>query len=136
MHGENRSHEFREMVGAAPESRRGDPAADNRKNRQYSQWAEHAPGRLMDMNVVLVVALLSVESKKEQAEHVERGEQGGEQADAIKNAAAGVMTVADSECAEEDRVLGEKSRERREAGNGDRCDQHGPISDFDFFSGA
>src|SRR5258707_7209396 len=126
MHGENRSEEFREMVGASPEGGRGDPAADNRKNRQHNQRAKHAPRRFVDVNMMFVVTLLAVKSEVYQAEHITRGKQSSEQADTVKNVAAGIMAVAHGESAEEDRVLGEESRERREAGDGNGGGLTGP----------
>src|SRR5262249_20857411 len=75
--------------------------------------------------------LLPVEREEDEAEHIKRGEQRGEQANGVKR-----MATWNLERRAEDGVFGEEARERREARDGQRGDEHGPVSDFDFLAEA
>src|ERR1700675_1377828 len=83
------------------------------------------------MDMMLVVALLAVEREEDQTEHVEGSKQRGEQADGVERVAA-----LDLKRAEQDGVLAEKAGERRNAGDGQRGDEHGPVGVLDFFAEA
>src|SRR5271168_2198884 len=105
---EDGREEIREIVGAAPERGKGEPAAEDREHSENDQRAEHAPRRFVHVDMVLVVALVTVEGQENQAEHVERGEERGEQADGIERLAAGNHVRA-----EEDLVLAEEAGKER-----------------------
>src|SRR5437660_10114494 len=102
-----------EVVGAAPESGRGKPAADDRKNGEHDQRPEHAPRRFMHVDMMFVVALRAEESEKDKPEHVKGGEQRGQQAQSVQRTAAGKL-----ERAEQDGILAEESGQGREARQG------------------
>src|ERR1700690_2992328 len=72
--------------------------------------------------MMLVVALLAEEREPDQAEHVERSKNRGEQANAVEGFAAVVGVVG----CKKNRVLREKSSDSDSAG------EHAPESDFDF----
>src|SRR4029077_16976847 len=105
---ENRLSELREVVGAAPETRRGEPSADYREQRQKHQRNRHAVRRFVHVDVMLVKARLAVEREEDQPEHVERSEQGSEQADGVKN----VTAVWILKSAEQDGVFTEEACQR------------------------
>src|SRR5580693_7079656 len=109
----NGREKAREIVRAAEESRRRKPSADHRKHRKHNQRAKHAPRRFVDVNVMFVVALLSVEGQEYQPEHVKRSEQCGEQADGVKR-----MPACDLKRAKQDGVLAEEAGERRNSRDG------------------
>src|SRR5713226_145145 len=78
----------------------------------------------MDVHLVLVKALLTTESEEDEPEHIERSEQGRKQAEDIKHSATGLAL----EGGQEDGILGEEACPERNAGDGERGEQHGPIS--------
>src|SRR6202008_3396487 len=78
---EYRREKRREVVRAAPERWGREPAAGDREHCENYQGAEHAPGRFVDVDVMFVVALLTVKGEEDQAEHVKRSHQCGEQAE-------------------------------------------------------
>src|SRR5258708_40012785 len=83
--------------------------------------------------MVLVVALLAVKGEKNQPEHVKGSQQRCKQADGVKDMST---IAADCEGTEQNGVLGKESGEERRAGDGQRGDEHGPVSEFDFFAEA
>src|SRR5205823_5989501 len=74
----------------------------------------------------------SAEGEKDQTEHVERGEQRGEQPEAVENAAARCALKG----GEQNRILREKAGERRETGDGHSRGQHGCIGPAYLFAEA
>ncbi len=72
---------------------------------------------------MLVVALLAVKGQEDQAEHVERGEQRGQQTEGVQNMSA----IFRLESGEKDGVLGKEAREERRSGDGQRGGQHRQI---------
>src|SRR5437762_219758 len=102
MRSEHRIKKNRKVIRTAPKCRSRNPSADYGKYREGYKRAEHAPRRLMDMHVMLVVTLLAVKRQKDQTEHVKRSEQRGEQANGVQRVTA---LAADSKRIEQDRVF-------------------------------
>src|SRR5262249_9994854 len=84
------------------------------------------------MDVMLVITLLTMEGEKDEAEHVEGREKGCKQANYIQRMPATFALVR----FEQNGILAEESSERREAGDGERGREHGPVKDFDFLAEA
>src|SRR5690242_1590931 len=127
--GENGSEELREVVFAAPESGSGKPSADYGERGENDKRGEHAPRRLVHVDVMLVVARLTPERQEEETEHIESGEKRGEQADNVERTAP-VNVVR----TEKNRILGEKAGERWNSGDGQRSDEHGSECVLDAFA--
>src|SRR5690348_17524988 len=83
---------------------------------------------------MLVVALFAEKSKKNQTEHVKRGQQGCEQTDGVENVAGVGATVFALKGAEKDGVLAEEARERRKARDGQSGGQHRNVGPLDFLA--
>src|SRR5229473_2804021 len=73
--------ELREVVRPAPERGCGHPATDDGEHGKNHERHEHALRRFVRVDFVLVIARLAVKGEEDEAEHVEGGEQGGEQAE-------------------------------------------------------
>src|SRR5262245_60709290 len=100
----HRSQEIRKVIGPFKERWQSEPAADDGEDRENYQRAEHAPRRLVNVNMVLVISLPAVKGQKDKAEHIEGCEQRSEQAEGVKNRAAVFALIG----RKEDGVLREK----------------------------
>ncbi len=113
------------MIGAADQLRRGEPSAEDGKEREDHQRNGHVLGRFVDVHLVMVEALVAEESEKNQPEHVERGEARADEAQQPENQ----IRVRAGAGGFEDFVLAEKAGEAGNAGDGQRGDEHRPVSD-------
>src|ERR1700730_8103903 len=122
MSAKNWPEKIREIVGSWEQSRQSDPAADSGEHRKYNEWPEHAPRRFMNVYLMSVQERLAPEGQETQTEHAERRKQRRQQTKRVKNGPTGLAL----ESGEENSILGEKSREEGNAGDGEGGDQHGP----------
>ncbi len=101
-------------------SRPGQRDAENhRRDRQQPQRDRHDRRRLVDLRLHgRIDAALPPERQPDQPEHVEGRQDRDEDADRPDPGEAELEGLA------EDLVLAEEARQRRDAGDGDRTDQH------------
>src|SRR6516162_6359097 len=119
-------HRFQELLEVAlgsPESREGDPSADDGEELEDGERDGHGFGRFVDVMLHFVGdARETEEGKVEKPEHVEGGQAGREYA----NDPEGQVTVEHCRAgdrASQDFVFAEETGERRHAGNGQRGDE-------------
>src|SRR4029077_12891524 len=129
---ESRLEEFGKVIRPAPERRRGHPATDDREHGENHQRHEHALGRFVDVDLVLVVARLAVKGEEDEAEHVEGSEQRGGQAESVEDASAVLALIG----AEQDGVFAEEAGERGKAGDGQRGSEHCEVGPANFLAEA
>ena len=122
--GEDGREEGFDLIVAAECGGNADPAADDGEDREDDEREEHEPGGFVDargpcrewlgiVRGVLIEARLAEEGHEPEAEHVEGGHAGGDEADEPEELAE--PGLARDEGLVEDLVLGE------EAGEGRRC---------------
>src|SRR6267154_5884156 len=87
----------------------------------------------MHVYFMFVVALLDMKSQDDQAEHVERRQQCGGQAEPIKSVSGSASAVFVLKSAQQDRILTEEARERRETRDCQCCREHGEVRPADLF---
>src|SRR6266404_5037812 len=86
----------------------------------------------MHVHFLLVVARFSEEGQEDQAKHIKGGEERGQQAESVEDAAAVLALIR----AEQDGILAEETGEGRESSDGQRGSEHGEIGPADFFAEA
>src|SRR6267154_3123710 len=114
-----------EAVLSAESLRPANPAANDGESRKNHERNGHWPRRFVDMFLnMLVGATVTEESKEEQAEHVKRGQPGGDEADNPQQEKA-------VERATKNFIFAEKSGERKNSGDRQGGDQHSVVGVLD-----
>src|SRR5260370_2245163 len=79
------------------------------------------------MDVMLVIARLTMKREEDQPEHIESREQGSKKTEGIENVADAGAAILAQEGTQQDRIFAEESGERREAGDRPPGRQHRQI---------
>ena len=90
---------------------------------EEDQWERHHRRRFVGVVVKMVIARIAVERQPEGARHVERGENGGQDADRPER------DLPAQERRPHDLVLRPEARERRQRGERATGDEHRPVGD-------
>ena len=114
------------MQPAAPrqDRRQVDQATHDREHGQHQQRPGHHPWRLVQMLLLLLAAAIgAMEGVDHEPRHVERREQGGNDAHRPQHVEGRGLVAARERCGQ-DLILREEPRETRDTGNGQRGDPH------------